>query len=132
MQYKGVHKPLRQIARELNVDAVVEGTVMRSGDRVRITAQLIQVASDRHLWANAYEGDLSDILTLQNQVAAVYRNRATALADNGARGGHCGRCRLAVIVDGQGARATARCSGCRRATQWDLAAEIDLITRERQ
>jgi TolB-like protein len=75
MQYKGVHKPLRQIARELNVDAVVEGTVMRSGDRVRITAQLIQVSSDRHLWAHAYEGDLSDILTLQNQVAADIANQ---------------------------------------------------------
>jgi TolB-like protein/Tfp pilus assembly protein PilF len=75
VQYKGVHKPLPQIARELNVDAVVEGTVMRSGDRVRITAQLIQVASDRHLWANAYEGDLSDILTLQNEVASDIANQ---------------------------------------------------------
>jgi hypothetical protein len=48
---------------------------MRSGDRVRITAQLIQVSSDRHLWAHAYEGDLSDILTLQNQVAADIANQ---------------------------------------------------------
>jgi len=69
MTYKGVHKPLPAIARELNVDAVVEGTVMRSGDRVRITAQLIQVPDEKHLWARSYEGDLQDTLALQNSVA---------------------------------------------------------------
>ena len=61
MQYKGVHKPLPQIARELNVDAVVEGSVLRSGDRVRITAQLIHAASDQHLWADSYERDLLSV-----------------------------------------------------------------------
>ena len=69
MQYKGKHKPTPQIARELNVDAIVEGTVMRSGDRVRITAQLIEAHGDRHLWAEAYEGDLRNILVLQDEVA---------------------------------------------------------------
>jgi TolB-like protein/DNA-binding winged helix-turn-helix (wHTH) protein/Flp pilus assembly protein TadD len=69
MQYKGAHKSLPQIARELNVDAVVEGTVVRSGDRVRITAQLIQARTDRHLWAQDYHGDVRDVLGLQNQVA---------------------------------------------------------------
>jgi TolB-like protein/DNA-binding winged helix-turn-helix (wHTH) protein/Flp pilus assembly protein TadD len=69
MQYKGNHKPMPQIARELNVDAIVEGTVMRSGDRVRITAQLIEAPNDRHLWAEAYEGDLRNILALQGEVA---------------------------------------------------------------
>lgn len=69
MQYKRVRKPLREIARELNVDAVVEGTVLRSGDQVRITAQLIQAADDKHLWAQSYQGDLRDSLALQNQVA---------------------------------------------------------------
>lgn len=69
MQYKGTRKPLPQIARELNVDAIVEGTVLRSGDKVRITAQLIQPSTDRHLWAQSYQGDLRDILGLQNQVA---------------------------------------------------------------
>ena len=69
MAYKGARKPLAQIARELNVDAVVEGTVFRSGNRVRITAQLIEAPEDRHLWSNEYEGDLRDTLTLQNQVA---------------------------------------------------------------
>jgi TolB-like protein/DNA-binding winged helix-turn-helix (wHTH) protein len=69
MQYKGNRKPMPQIARELNVDAVVEGTVMRSGDRVRITAQLIEAPKDRHLWAETYERDLRDVLSLQDDVA---------------------------------------------------------------
>jgi non-specific serine/threonine protein kinase len=69
MQYKGVRKPLPQIARELNVDAVVEGSVIRSGERVRITAQLIHAATDQHLWAESYERDLRDVLSLQNEVA---------------------------------------------------------------
>jgi eukaryotic-like serine/threonine-protein kinase len=69
MQYKGVHKSLPQIARELNVDAVVEGSVLRSGNRVRITAQLIHAASDQHLWADSYDRDLSDVLKLQTEVA---------------------------------------------------------------
>ena len=58
MTYKGAHKSLPQIARDLNVDAVVEGTVLRSGNQVRITAQLILAAADKHLWAQSYEGDL--------------------------------------------------------------------------
>jgi TolB-like protein/DNA-binding winged helix-turn-helix (wHTH) protein len=69
MQYKGTRKPLPQIGHELGVDAVVEGSVLRSGGRVRITAQLIRAATDRHLWANAYEGDLRDVLQLQSRVA---------------------------------------------------------------
>ena len=69
MQYKGTRKPLPQIGRELGVDAVVEGSVLRSGDRVRITAQLIRTATDRHIWAKAYDGDLKDVLSLQARVA---------------------------------------------------------------
>ncbi|HEX8815160.1 MAG TPA: winged helix-turn-helix domain-containing protein [Terriglobales bacterium] len=69
MQYKGTRKPLPQIGRELGVDAVVEGSVLRSGDQVRITAQLIRTATDRHLWAKAYDGDLKNVLTLQASVA---------------------------------------------------------------
>jgi TolB-like protein/DNA-binding winged helix-turn-helix (wHTH) protein/Tfp pilus assembly protein PilF len=69
MSYKRARKPLPEIARELNVDAVVEGTVLRSGSQVRITAQLIEAAADKHLWANSYEGDLRDTLALQNKVA---------------------------------------------------------------
>ena len=69
MAYKHTRKPLPQIARELNVDAVVEGTVLRSGDQVRITAQLIEASADKHLWSQSYQGELRDTLALQNQVA---------------------------------------------------------------
>jgi TolB-like protein/DNA-binding winged helix-turn-helix (wHTH) protein/Tfp pilus assembly protein PilF len=69
MVYKGARKPLPQIARELNVDAVVEGTVLRSGDQVRITAQLIEASSDKHLWSQSYEGEFRDTLVLQKRVA---------------------------------------------------------------
>jgi len=69
MAYKHARKPLPQIARELNVDAVVEGTVLRSGDQVRITAQLIEASSDKHLWSQSYQGELRDTLALQGKVA---------------------------------------------------------------
>src|SRR5579872_69603 len=71
MVYKGARKPLPQIARELNVDAVVEGTVLRSGNQVRITAQLIDASTDKHLWSQSYEGELRDTLALQNSVASA-------------------------------------------------------------
>ncbi|HZI67478.1 MAG TPA: serine/threonine-protein kinase, partial [Thermoanaerobaculia bacterium] len=69
MQYKGVKKPLPEIAKELGVDGIVEGSVQRAGDRVRITAQLIEAASDRHLWAQSYERDSRDVFALQSDVA---------------------------------------------------------------
>ncbi len=69
MQYKGVRKTVPQVARELHVDAVVEGTLRRAGTKVRITAKLIEGATDRQLWADNYEGDLRDILKLQSDVA---------------------------------------------------------------
>jgi TolB-like protein/DNA-binding winged helix-turn-helix (wHTH) protein/Flp pilus assembly protein TadD len=69
MAYKGVRKSLPEIARELNVDTVVEGTVLRSGKQVRITAQLIRAPADKHLWAQSYEGDVRDTLALQKTVA---------------------------------------------------------------
>lgn len=75
MQYKGVRKPLGQIANALNVDAIVEGTVLRSGNQVRITAQLIQAPADKHLWAQSYEGDVRDSLALQNKVARAIAER---------------------------------------------------------
>ena len=71
MAYKGTHKPVSQIAAELNVDAVVEGTVMRVGNRVRITAELVQVSTDQHLWADTYESPIGDVLTLQNRVSSA-------------------------------------------------------------
>jgi len=69
MHYKGTSKTLPEIARELHVDAVVEGSVERSGDRVRISAQLIEAPTDRHLWAQSYQRDLRDVLRLQDDVA---------------------------------------------------------------
>jgi serine/threonine protein kinase/tetratricopeptide (TPR) repeat protein len=69
MQYKKVQKPMPEIARELNVDAVVEGSVLIIENRVRITAQLIHAPTDRHLWSEDYEHDLKDILSLQREVA---------------------------------------------------------------
>jgi len=71
MRYKGSPKPLPQIARELGVDAVIEGSVLSSGERVRITAQLIQGASDKHLWARSYERETRDVLKLQGEVASA-------------------------------------------------------------
>ena len=69
MRYKGTQRSVPELARELNVDAVVEGSVLRVGDRVRITAQLIAAATDKHLWASSYERDLRDVLALQGEVA---------------------------------------------------------------
>jgi TolB-like protein/Tfp pilus assembly protein PilF len=68
-QFKRVRKPLREIARRLNVDAVVEGTILRWGNRIRITAQLIDARREEHLWAESYERDLGDVLRLQAEVA---------------------------------------------------------------
>jgi len=71
MRYKGSDKPLPEIARELSVDAVVEGSVLRAGERVRITAQLIRAVPERHLWADNYDRDLDDILILSSEVAQI-------------------------------------------------------------
>jgi TolB-like protein/Tfp pilus assembly protein PilF len=69
MHYKGTNKTLPEIARELKVDGVVEGSVMRSGNRVRITAQLIHADTDEHIWGETYERDMGDVLRLQAEVA---------------------------------------------------------------
>jgi len=75
MQYKGAHQPLPEIARALSVDGVVEGSVVRSGRRVRITAQLIYAPTDRHLWAESFEGSATDILSIQDDVARTIADR---------------------------------------------------------
>jgi TolB-like protein/DNA-binding winged helix-turn-helix (wHTH) protein len=69
MQYKHSDKRLPQIARELGVDGIIEGAVLRSGDRVRITAQLVRAATDQHIWADSYERDLRDLVALQDEVS---------------------------------------------------------------
>src|SRR5258705_11177727 len=67
MEYKVARKPLSELARELSVDAVLTGSVMRSGERVRITVQLVHAATGRNLWADSYERDLRDVLALQRE-----------------------------------------------------------------
>jgi len=74
MGYKGTHKTLSEIAGDLHVDAVIEGTILRSGNRVRITAELVQVSTDRHLWAETYESPIDDVLALQSRVATAIAN----------------------------------------------------------
>jgi TolB-like protein/DNA-binding winged helix-turn-helix (wHTH) protein/Tfp pilus assembly protein PilF len=69
MHYRGSTKMLPEIARELKVDAVIEGSVLRFGDRIRITVQLVQASTDRRLWGNSYEGDLGELFALQSEVA---------------------------------------------------------------
>jgi TolB-like protein/DNA-binding winged helix-turn-helix (wHTH) protein len=78
MRYKGLKKGLPEIARELNVDGIVEGSVMRSGQRVRITAQLLDAPSDRHLWAETYERGLGDVMGLQSEVAEAIAQQVRA------------------------------------------------------
>ena len=81
MRYRQARKPLPQIGEELNVDGIVEGTVFRSGKRVRITVQLLHAPSDRHLWATSYERDLRDVLTLQNKLAEAISREIGQLLD---------------------------------------------------
>src|SRR5215472_16217744 len=72
MQYKGDHRrPPPEIAKALNVDAVVEGSVARVGDKVRVTAQLIDAPADKHLWAKSFERDSRDVLALQDELASA-------------------------------------------------------------
>lgn len=78
MRYKGTKKGLPEIARELNVDGIVEGSVTRSGQRVRITAQLLHAHTDQHLWAETYDRDLGDVLKLQSDVALAIAQEVRA------------------------------------------------------
>jgi serine/threonine-protein kinase len=79
MAYKGAKKPLKQIARELGVDAIVEGSVTRSGERVKISAQLIRVKKEQLLWATAFERDLKDVLELQGALAGAVAQKVQAV-----------------------------------------------------
>ena len=78
MRYKGTKKGLPEIARELNVDGIVEGSVTRSGQRIRITAQLLHAPRDQHLWAETYDRDLGDVLRLQSDVALAIAQQVRA------------------------------------------------------
>jgi TolB-like protein/DNA-binding winged helix-turn-helix (wHTH) protein/tetratricopeptide (TPR) repeat protein len=84
MAYKKTNKSLPEIAHELNVDGIVEGTVQRSGNRVRITAQLIHAPEDKHLWAKSYERDLRDVFTLEQEVTGdIARQVQAEIATHG-------------------------------------------------
>src|SRR6202142_429555 len=78
MRYKNANARVSDIERDLKVDALVEGSVLRSGDKVRITAQLIDAATDRHIWAEDYQGEMRDILFLQNNIASAIATRVRA------------------------------------------------------
>jgi TolB-like protein/Tfp pilus assembly protein PilF len=94
MRYRRARKPLPQIGEELNVDGIVEGTVFRSGKRVRITVQLLHAPTDRHIWATSYERNLCDVLTLQNKLAGAIARKIGRLLNQPPRrkprlaGGH--------------------------------------------
>ena len=92
MQYKATTKLMPQIASELHVDAIIEGSVLRSGDRVRITAQLVHGPTDRHLWAESYERNQRDVLVLQNEVARdIARKVSLTLRASAVSGPHRAR-----------------------------------------
>jgi serine/threonine protein kinase/Tfp pilus assembly protein PilF len=78
MAYKGTKKTLPQIARELNVDSVVEGSVARAGQRVRVTAQLIKASTDAPVWSDAFDRDIKDVLSLQGEIARAIADRVQA------------------------------------------------------
>ena len=78
MTYKNVHRPLAEIARDLNVDAVVEGSVSRAGERIRVTAQLIDVRNDKQLWGGSYDEDIRDALVLQSRVTRAIAGQIRA------------------------------------------------------
>lgn len=79
MHYKNTQKTMPEIAKELNVDGVIESSVVRSGDRVRITAQLIDARADRHLWSESYEHDLKDVLAMQSEIARTIAGQVRAV-----------------------------------------------------
>ena len=88
MQYKKVHRPLPEIARELGVDGIVEGSVVRSKDRVRVTAQLVYAPTDTHLWAESYDRPAGDVLSLQQELAQSIAERVKAASSLSAIGGN--------------------------------------------
>ena len=86
MRYKGERKPLIDIARELDVDVVVEGSVARAGDRIRVTAQLIDGRSDEHLWARAYDRTVENVLSRDDDVASAIAGDLLQTVPGGPRG----------------------------------------------
>ena len=77
MAYKNAGKPLSQITRELDVDAIIEGTVLRSGDKLRVTTQLVRASPEEHVWAERYERDVGDLISLEKQLALAIAHEVT-------------------------------------------------------
>ena len=119
MRFKGSHKPLREIAQELGATTVVEGTIVRSGERVRITVQLIDATTDRHLWAGRYERAYVDLLSLEDDVASTI---AAEIRDQLLPGQH-GSLAAASRVDTQ-----ARADYLKGRYYWNQRNEEDLKT----
>lgn len=86
MRYRGTRKAVPEIARELQVEAIVEGSVLRLGDSLRVTAQLIHAATDTHLWAHSYDRSMGDVLALQSEVARAIAQAIEIKATRGRRG----------------------------------------------
>ena len=78
VRYKNTSASASEISRDLKVDAFVEGSVVRTGDKIRVTAQLIDARTDRHIWAEDYQGDLRDVLVLQNDIATAIAHSVKA------------------------------------------------------
>lgn len=91
MRYKGVQRSLPDIAHELDVDMIVEGSIVKTGDRVRVTAQLIDARSDEHLWAATYDRAVHDLLSLQEEIAAAITGEVTGALTPLRQGGIAGR-----------------------------------------
>jgi TolB-like protein len=131
MHYKGTRRPLSEIVCELKVDTVVEGAVQRSGDRVRISAQLIDAATDTHLWAESYESDVRDVLGLQARIAkAIAAEIQVQLTPreqaNLARGRQVNRDAYEVYLKGRYHWYKRTAGGLNKATQYlERAIEID-------
>lgn len=126
MCYRATMKPLPEIARELRVDAAVEGSILRAGDRLRITVQLIDARSDSHIWAQSYERDLHDILRLQREIArdvtAAIHVALTSHESKGLRG--------ARAVDPEAHEAYLKgCHFWHKRTGQDIARSVELFHR---
>ena len=126
MRFKGSKSPLPEIARMLNVDGVIEGSVQRTGDRVRISVQLVHAPTDSHLWARAYERPQADVLALQADVARAVAEEDPS-PDHGRRAGSArvGRCRQSSGLRGILAGATLSVG----LTEEDLSRSIDHFER---
>ncbi len=81
MTFKGTKKTIPEIARAVNVRYVLEGSVRKAGNDLRITAQLIDAVTDAHIWAEKYDGSLDDVFAIQERVSALDRRRSRAQAD---------------------------------------------------